>query len=722
MFACAMAPYPPRGMLGEVRSTRLPHPYRTETRAHAMRFGHRRTRRQLPSITDATDNVSDARLEAMPATIAAPQGHKTTLTLDADGYLASVTNPNGETTYLSHTDSGLLTDLVDTRGGAHHFEYDEHGRLTRDTNATPGSAGTELVSSTHAFGWTVDVTSPEGRVRTHRVDEKGNFGDSAIVERRTITQGDLSTITETRRNKSVSSETPDGTKVTVLDTAADPRWGVAASYNRRVRTDIGHPTTTHSFTRTEDRAATLETKGDPFSVTQQRYTTTLSAPGMSSLISRSDYSAGPPATVMTTSAAGRQVRLTLDALERVTGIELLGTDPVQIYPTQIQYDAKGRVFQVVQGARVFATGYDPTTGWATGTSDPVGLGVSYTARDGNGRPLSVELPGGRSLTMSYDAGGNLVSLAPPDKPEHGFGWDPANRMSTYSPPDLGFSPKNTTYAYDFDGLLTSLMQPQRPITYEYDSIGRVTKVSSHVDTTIAYDPQGRLSTIATSDGVILTNSYDGSLLVQQAVSGPFAHAVNKTYNNFLRMSSWDVDGQNPVTPMYDADGLITSAAGMTVSRGNTGLLKRTSIGVVTDAFSYDGYGETVGHTSAGYAATYTRDEAGRIETKSETIAGVTHSERYTYDAAGRLWRVFMNGSVFPARQWTYDANGNRSDGVFDDQDRLVSNASWDYAYDANGGLLRKTHKGTGAQTAFVYDRIGICGVCGVQCQSCRLSM
>ena len=303
---------------------------------------------------------------------------------------------------------------------------------------------------------------------------------------------------------------------------------------------------------------------------------------------------------------------------------------------------------------------------------------------------------GISIVISADVIHSPASRFRTDRPMHESSWDPANRMSSYAPPDLALAPKNTTYAYDFDGLLTSLMQPQRPITYEYDSIGRVTKVSSHVDTTVAYDPQGRLSTIATSDGVILTNSYDGFLRVQQAVSGPFAHAVNRTYDNFLRRSSWDVDGVSPVMLTYDADGLITSAAGMTVSRGNTGLLRSTTIGVVSDTFSYNGYGETVGHSSNGYSAIYVRDGAGRIETKLETIGGVTRSERYTYDSAGRLWQVFVNGASVPTCVWTYDANGNRSDGVFDDQDRLVSNAMWDYAYDSNGGLLRKTHKGTGA--------------------------
>jgi YD repeat-containing protein len=146
------------------------------------------------------------------------------------------------------------------------------------------------------------------------------------------------------------------------------------------------------------------------------------------------------------------------------------------------------------------------TGWVAGTRDPAGLGVSFGARDGNGRPLSMELPGGRSLAMGYDAGGNVVSVTPPEKRNHGFLWDPANRMSDYEPPNVGFLPKNTTYGYDFDGLLVSLLPPQNPVAYAYDDVGRVTNVSSYVDTTFVYDLQGRLGEIATSDGVFLTNS------------------------------------------------------------------------------------------------------------------------------------------------------------------------------------------------------------------------
>ncbi|MCL2725421.1 MAG: polymorphic toxin type 34 domain-containing protein, partial [Polyangiaceae bacterium] len=669
-------------------------------------FGYDPTSHQVTSVTDTANNVTTLARTNGQITITAPQGQVTTLSLDANGYLASVTNPNGETTSLAHTDAGLLTDLVDARGGAPHFEYDSYGRLAKDVDATPGSPGTRLASSSDNNGWTVDITSAADRVTRHRVDQRGDFGDNAIVERRTISQGGLSTVINKKSDGSKSSVSPDGTKISVLATDADPRWGVSASYGKTVQMDVGYPNPTHSMTRSESRTATLTIPGDPFSVTDQLITSTLSGSGLPNTVTTNVYAAGPPATWTTTSATGRQLRQTLDGLERVTQVAVLGTDPVALYPVQYQYDAQGRISQVTHGARTYATNYDPVTGWVESTNDPAGLGVSYTSRDANGRPLAVNLPGGRSLAINYDASGNVVSVTPPSKPAHDFSWDPSNRMSTYAPPNLGFAPKDTTYGYDFDGLLLLMLQPAKPTTYAYDELGRVAQVSDAVNKTYAYDPQGRLSSITTSDGVSITNTYDGSLLAQQAVSGPFGHTVNKTYDNFLRPSSWNVDGINAVALVYDGDGLVTSAGGMTVTRGNTGLLKSTAIGAVTDTFSYNGYGEAIGHTSTGYAATYTRDAAGRIETKAETIGGVTYSEKYTYDAAGRLWQVFVNGAGMPYHEWTYDANGNRSDGVYDNQDRLISNDAAVFAYGPNGELLTKADKASGAQTGYSYDAQG----------------
>ncbi len=168
----------------------------------------------------------------------------------------------------------------------------------------------------------------------------------------------------------------------------------------------------------------------------------------------------------------------------------------------------------------------------------------------------------------------------PTQPAHLFGFDPNDRLASYAPPDLlpALSPKDTLYERDRDGLLLLANHPGKAVTNAYDLLGRLTQRVDAVTTTQTYDAAGRLATVGTSDGVLLTNGYDGTLLTQQAVSGPFSHAVNKTFDNFLRASSWNVDGTSPIALTYDADNLLTSAGGMTVTRSPNGLLTGTALG------------------------------------------------------------------------------------------------------------------------------------------------
>jgi YD repeat-containing protein len=76
-----------------------------------------------------------------PAAIVGPYGQRTALSLDGNGYLASIVNPNNESIQLqykppvagdNHT-GGLLSQLTDPRTGIHLLEYDVDGFLTKDT-------------------------------------------------------------------------------------------------------------------------------------------------------------------------------------------------------------------------------------------------------------------------------------------------------------------------------------------------------------------------------------------------------------------------------------------------------------------------------------------------------------------------------------------------------------------------------------------------------------
>ena len=541
----------------------------------------------------------------------------------------------------------------------------------------------------------------------HEVNLNQSFGDRAIVERRRITNAvGLTTVSDKSVDDAMAVTRPDGTITTVQETASDPRWGGLASYAKKTLTQVG----THAMTRDETRTATLATSGDPFSVAAQTIAATLSGTGVTTATTTRTFAAGPPTTWTTTSGAGRQTRETFDSLDRVTKTEILGSSPVTLNPVVYHYDSRGRVDSVTWGTRVYGTTYNATSGWVDNTTAPAALGVTYSTRDADGRPLVTTLPGSRTLATSYDLAGNLISVTPPSKPAHLFGFDPNDRLASYAPPDLlpALSPKDSLYERDRDGLLTLANHPGKPITFAYDLLGRLTRRVDAVTTTQTYDALGRLATIGTSDGVLLTNTYDGSLMTQQAVSGPFAHALNKTFDNFLRVASWNLDGTTPIALTYDGDNLVTAAGGMTVTRSLNGLLTGTALGGRSETWGYNAYGEVTSHAASGsataFSVTTTRDAAGRIDVRTETIGTTTTSYRYGYDTAGRLAAVYVNGAATPTRAWTYDGNGNRDGASYDDQDRLTAFAGASYTYGNNGELATKTV--AAATTSYTYDANG----------------
>jgi len=103
-----------------------------------------------------------------------------------------------------------------------------------------------------------------------------------------------------------------------------------------------------------------------------------------------------------------------------------------------------------------------------------------------------------------------------------------------------------------------------------------------------------------------------------------------------------------------------------------------------------------------YEVTYVRDRLGRITQQSETILGSATVYHYGYDQVGRLSEVGQDGQI--TATYSYDANGNRSGGIYDAQDRLLSDGSDFFTYTANGELLTRTD--TTGITTYTYDALG----------------
>ena len=151
----------------------------------------------------------------------------------------------------------------------------------------------------------------------------------------------------------------------------------------------------------------------------------------------------------------------------------------------------------------------------------------------------------------------------------------------------------------------------------------------------------------------------------------------------------------------------------------TGAISGTVLNDVSSTITYSDFGEpnslaySHGPTPL-YAAIYQRRDAlGRIESKLETIGGVSVQEEYIYDAAGRLDRVERDGiEVFDAE---YDGNGNRTAlqtpsgtrvASHDDQDRLLADGALEFTYTEVGDLRTRTDTSTNQVTTYEYDELG----------------
>src|SRR5207245_1749295 len=100
--------------------------------------------------------------------------------------------------------------------------------------------------------------------------------------------------------------------------------------------------------------------------------------------------------------------------------------------------------------------------------DPLSRPVGFSY-DLAGRITTQTLPDTRVIGYSYDGNGNVTSITPPGKPAHGFTYTPIDLEADYSPPDAGFSPKNSQYTYNLDRQLTLVTRPDgQTLSLAYD--------------------------------------------------------------------------------------------------------------------------------------------------------------------------------------------------------------------------------------------------------------
>ena len=419
-----------------------------------------------------------------------------------------------------------------------------------------------------------------------------------------------------------------------------------------------------------------------------------------------------------------------------------------ILPIDFAYDLRGRLSTITQGTRLRTTNYfdtsDTRNGYVQAITDALSQTTSFTP-DAVGRVLQQLDPDGALTAFGWDGNGNLTSVTPPGQPAHGQSFSPVDLLASYDPPAVpGVPTPSTLFSYDLDRMLTQTTRPDGLlIGRTYDSAGKLdfmTTPSGIVDYTyFGLSPcpgcaPGGLASIVDPSGVTLSHSYDGQLLSSLTWSGPFSGSVGFTYDNSFRTIAETVTVGATTSPAffgYDPDDITICASqtscappssdALTVTLDpQNGRITGSAIGVVTDAWTYNAYGEMASYVGGIGGTTHfsevvdtvakPRDQLGRIVTRVEANGAAPITWEYSYDLRGRLTDVFKDGAL--DEHYEYDANGNRTMlqtltssvvGTYDAQDRLLTYGPLSYTYTANGELSSKTDAATSETTLYTYD-------------------
>ena len=421
-----------------------------------------------------------------------------------------------------------------------------------------------------------------------------------------------------------------------------------------------------------------------------------------------------PATIVTTTPAGRQAIVTLADDGEPESIQVGNLAPVDLTYNQ------GRVAMASRSdgtdTRTMAIAYN-AQGYVDSVTDPLSQVTSY-AYDAVGRVTRKTFPDARYVDYTYDEDGNRETVTPPGAPPqaHAFAYDSADRRRQYDPPQLvpPLASPQTEYTYTADHQLDLITRPDgNTIDYVYDATGKLgTIVTPEGSYAFVYEAPGagaQLDTITDPSLGVLDSDYDGFLMTQESYSGVFTGGVSWTHDSQLRVETESVNGGNTVTITYDAEGVPDGVGALTLTRDPAnGLLDTTAVGGLTSTHDHNDFGEL---TSSAYdhggATVYqlqlTYDLAGRIKTKTQLLDGTPTLRCYEYDLSGRLSDVYdaadSNGCTgTQIEHYGYDANGNRTavtntagtlnpvDITVDEQDRLIDYGTASFTYTDNGEL------------------------------------
>lgn len=603
------------------------------------------------------------------------RGYTTTYTYDSMGNLLTKNDPQGNvTTFTRETTYNKITSITDALGRTTNLEYDSSGNLVKETD----HLGYQTVLAYNSSGDMVSMTDPAGNSTTYVYN----------------TYGYLSSSTDALGNSNSNTYDILGNITSVTDKNINTTLYAYDQLNRRIQiTDALGNVTTVTYDENGNRTSMVNPEGK---------TTTFSYDNYNQLITKTDasnntksYAYDAMGNVLTiTDAEGNTTGYAYDALSRVIKVtDALGNS------SEYTYDQNGNRVSV---------------------KDANGNTTSYTYDARNYLTKTTYADGSEKIYV-YDQVGNLTSQTDQKGNTTSYSYDPLNRLATKTYPDN----TQTTYIYGpnphqsfIHSVLTSGLisanYGNSNITYSYDSLNRVTRVTQGTKTlTYEYDNKGNRTKLVYPDGTYITYAYDALNRLLQIQDANGQVITNYTYDSLNRKTRLDFQNGTQALYQYDSINNLTSLANMVPATQTT---------ISSFVYAYDKIGNRTSMITPEGVHNYTYDNIYRINGADHPETYPFPDKTYNYDAVGSRTTAVDGGAVSyttnAMNQYTavggigysYDANGNLTgDGAniyqYDYENRLVSVATptevINFAYDPFGRRVSKSVNGVA--TNYIYD-------------------
>ncbi len=701
-------------------------------------------------------------------------GRALTFAYDADGRLRVVTTPDGRTieysfdglnrlsdvlypdgagrifVYEDVAHPGALTGIIDERGVRYaSFTYDLAGRATSTEHAGHTQAysfvydekltseGPKLIEGSQvgssAFTATTLVTDPLNTLRSSTwrggdgdvqlLESNGAFSGQSVASR-TFTPGTTLVSTQndflgtqasfqwdTGRKLLTSSTLASNTSVAQLSqTQWHPDFKLPSKLTEPGRVTVyGYDDAGTMLSQAITDTATGQTRTSRWSYNQSGLIDVVTDPkGATSQLSYD--SAGNLSSLR--NALGEQTEFQYDS----AGNMVARVEPTGV-TTTFTYDERNRVRQITKGGEQVAFAYTPIGTIESVTlpngnvvhyeyddaqrlsrvSDSRGGKVTYT-RDGMGNPLREEATGA--------TGGSPLSVT--------RGINALNRVVSSS----DSNGKTSTYAYDLNGELISATNSLGQMTQEtLDPLGRpiATTFTDRGQATYTWSPSNEVTSATDPRGIKTqyTRNGFGEVIAQ--------NSPDTGGTTFTR------DANGNVFSRRDAKGLVTSTLFDALNRPTA----ITHADGTRDTLVYDPAGDVSRFEDSSGHTTFTRDELGRILTKTQVVRegvrvlstlGVSYAYHpggglaqitypsglvvtYAQNTSGQTTQVDVRlpgrGQTAPfVRELAYNAlnqvkswrwfNGEVAQRTFDPEGRVTSTELSTYTYDAEGRIIGLT--------------------------------